>query len=190
MRKTLIAVVALMIVTAGTGSVMAGRLMSDDKAVQTLMPGATSVEKVVKPVTAKDLAAITEALGGMLYADGKPGKTPKEYEFQFGMKDGKQTGVVFFNEEPGKWGQIGFAAGLEPVTGKILEMAVTSTTEKRGRPISMKSFLRQFSGKDTKDAFETGKDINAVAGATISTKSAAFAAKKAVVIYKYLFLKK
>lgn len=190
MRKTLIAVMALMMVSVWTGPARAERLMSDAKAIKTMLPGADSVEKTVKPVTAAQLAAITKALGGRLYADSKPGKTPKEYEFHFGMKDGKKTGVVFLGTEPGKWGVVGFAVGMDASSGKITDMAVTTLSEKRGRPISLKSFLKQFFGKDTSDVFEIGKDVNAVAGATISTKAAAFAAQKAVVVYKELFLKK
>lgn len=188
MRKAIIAVAAVMLLSVAAG---AERLMTDDKAIKTLLPGAASTEKIVRPVTAEDLTAITRALGGKLYADGKPGKSPKEFEFHFGVaKDGRKTHVAFLNAEPGKWGVVGFAAGMDANTGKINEMAVTTMSEKRGRPISLKSFLKQFFGKDSTDEFETGKDIKAVAGATISTQAAAFAAKKAVVIYKHFFLKK
>jgi len=190
MRKILMAAAVLTVISGAAASVRAERLMSDDKAIKTMLPGADSVEKAVMPVSADQLAAITAALGGKLYADGKPGKTPKEYEFHFGLKGGKRTGVVFLGTEPGKWGVVGFAVGMDAASGKITDMGVTTLSEKRGRPISLKSFLKQFFGKDSSDPFEIGKDVNAVAGATVSTKAAAFAARKAVVVYKELFLKK
>lgn len=190
MRKAIIAAMAAMIVCGGTLSARAERLMTDDKAIKTMLPGAESVEKVATPVSAEQLAAITKALGGRLYADGKPGKTPKEYEFSFGLQGGKRTRAVFLCAEPGKWGVVGFAIGLDAASGKITDMGVTTLSEKRGRPISLKSFLKQFLGKDKSAPFEVGKDVNAVAGATISTKAAAFAARKAVVVYSELFLKK
>jgi Na+-translocating ferredoxin:NAD+ oxidoreductase RnfG subunit len=79
---------------------------------------------------------------------------------------------------------------LDSVTGKMTNMAVTAYTEKRGRPIAMKSFLSQFFGKTSKDKIEVNKDINSISGATISAKCAAFQAKKVITMYDEVFLNK
>lgn len=185
MRKITIAVTAVMLLSTAAS---AGRITTDEKALESLLPGA-KIEKVAVPVTAADLAAITKAMGGKLYNDGKEHKALKEYEFHVGMKDGKKTGYVLFLSEKGKWGDIGFAVGID-LKGKVLGAVVTETTEKRGRPVATKGFLKQFVGKDIESAFAIKKDVNAVAGATISTEAVVFAVKKTVVIFNQLFLKK
>lgn len=191
MRKNAMIVAAAALLVAGVyGPARAERLLTDEKAVSQMLEGAESVEKVARPVTAEELAAIKTALGGFLNADSKPAADPKEFVFHFGLKGGKRAGVAMLDTQPGKWGVVGFALGLDAVTGKVTGMAVTTLSEKRGRPVALKSFLKQFTGKGKADKFETGKDVNAIAGATVSTKAAAFAARKAVIVYDTLFLKK
>lgn len=188
MKKTMLCIAAVLCVCAG--SARAERLLTDEKALQQMLPGAEKTEKVSCAVTAEELAAIKKQLGGSLTDDGKQAADPKEFVFYYGIKGDKKTGVVMFDSEPGKWGVIGFAIGMDAGTGKIVEMAVTTMSEKRGRPIALKSFLKQFFGKDRTAAFKVGTDVNAVAGATISTKAAAFAARKATVLYNALLMKK
>lgn len=190
MNKKIIVAAAVLSLACGLTPARAERLMTDEKALAEMLPGAESVEKVAQPVTAEQLAAIKAQLGGFLTADGKPGADPKEFVFQFGLKGGKRASAVLFDSEPGKWGVVGFAIGLDAATGKVSNMGVTTMSEKRGRPVALKSFLKQFFGKGAADKFEVGKDVNAIAGATVSTKAAAFAARKAAVVYSVLFLKK
>lgn len=191
MRKNaMIAVAAALLVAGVYGPARAERLLTDEKAVSQMLEGTESVEKVARPVTEGELAAIKAALGGFLNADSKPAADPKEFVFHFGLKGGKRSAVALLDTQPGKWGVVGFAVGLDAASGKVTGMAVTTLSEKRGRPVALKSFLKQFIGKGKADKFETGKDVNAIAGATISTKAAAFAARKAVAVYDVLFLKK
>jgi Na+-translocating ferredoxin:NAD+ oxidoreductase RnfG subunit len=63
-----------------------------------------------------------------------------------------------------------------------------SYVEQRGRPIATRRFLDQFLGKTAKSAITIGKDIDAVSGATISSRATAFAVKKVVVLYETFFL--
>jgi len=191
MRKNLLTAAAAVLLLAGAYSeARAERLLTDEKAIAQMLPDAESVEKVARPVTAEELAAIKAQLGGFLTADSKPAADPKEFVFHFGLKGGKRTGAALLDTQPGKWGVVGFAIGLDAASGKVSGMAVTTLSEKRGRPVALKSFLKQFSGKGKADKFETGKDVNAIAGATVSTKAAAFAARKAVIVYDTLFLKR
>ncbi|OGR78116.1 MAG: hypothetical protein A2X32_01805 [Elusimicrobia bacterium GWC2_64_44] len=186
MRKLIIAAVVLTVAGAFSPA-RAERLLTEEKAITEMLPGAESVEKVARPVTAVELAAIKAQLGGFLNSDSKAAPDPKEFVFHFGLKGGKRAGAALLDTQPGKWGVVGFAIGLDAASGKIANMAVTTLSEKRGRPVALKSFLRQFFGKSRADKFETGKDVNAIAGATVSTKAAAFAARKAVVVYSVLF---
>lgn len=181
-----IGIAAALLLAAGYSPARAERLLTEEKALAEMLPGADSMEKVSRAVTAEELAAIKARLGGSLSADGK-GADPKEFVFHFGLKGGKRASVAMLDVQPGKWGVVGFAVGLDAGTGKVTNMAVTTLSEKRGRPIVLKSFLKQFFGKGSADAFVVGKDVNAVSGATVSSKAAAFAARKAAVVYGTLF---
>lgn len=190
MKKLQLLFVFAAVLAAAVAPARAERLLTDEKAIAEMLPGAESVEKVSRAVTPDELAAIKARLGGTLNADSKASADPKEFVFHFGVKGGKRFGVAVLDAQPGKWGVVGFAMGLDAATGKVTGMAVTTLSEKRGRPVALKSFLKQFFGKGKADKFEVGKDINAIAGATVSTKAAAFAARKAVVVYDVLFLGK
>ena len=60
--------------------------------------------------------------------------------------------------------------------------------EKRGKPIARRSFLKQFFGKRSTDQLKINKDIRAVSGATISSRSATFAVKKVIGLYEELYI--
>ncbi|MHB9154230.1 MAG: FMN-binding protein, partial [Endomicrobiales bacterium] len=74
--------------------------------------------------------------------------------------------------------------------GTVTRAVVISFEEKTGRPIARGSFLSQFTGKGIKDKFVVGEDVTPVSGATISAESAAFAVKKAIVLYDEFYLKR
>ncbi len=69
------------------------------------------------------------------------------------------------------------------------EVRVMSYQEERGRPIAQASFMNQYRHKTSKSALEVGKDITGISGATISSRAATFAVKKAVV-FEEVYLKK
>jgi Na+-translocating ferredoxin:NAD+ oxidoreductase RnfG subunit len=50
--------------------------------------------------------------------------------------------------------------------------------------------MQQYEGKTTDDPLEVGRDITGISGATISSRSATFAVKKALVLFEELYLKK
>jgi len=63
-----------------------------------------------------------------------------------------------------------------------------SYVEQRGRPISTRRFLSQFIGKTSKNPIQVGKDVDAVSGATISSRASAFAVKKVIALYEAAYL--
>ena len=191
MHKTKIfAAAAVLLLGAGLGYSRAERLMTDEKALKEMLPDTDNVEKVVRTLTEAETAVIMGQLGALSMPGGKKGPEAAEYTFYFGMKGGKRTSVALFDSQPGKWGPVTFISGLDVGTGKVKNMAVISLSEKRGRPVALRSFLSQFFGKGKADSFEIGKGVNAISGATVSTKVAAFSARKAVVMYDALFLRK
>ncbi|TBR16209.1 FMN-binding protein [bacterium] len=92
-------------------------------------------------------------------------------------------------DEPGKWGNVKFIVSLS-LDGSIKSMAVMEYKEIRGRPIASNSFMSQFNGKTLADKITPGNDIVAITGATISSEASCFTARKALVLYKELFMEK
>ena len=72
--------------------------------------------------------------------------------------------------------------------GVVTRVEVLSYQEKRGQPIARHSFMSQYEGKTSKSPLQVDKDITGVSGATISSRCATFAVKKAIVLYEELYL--
>lgn len=189
-----IAAAMLMISIASLATVWAERLLTEDAALKEMLPGVDRVEKVTKVLTDAEVGRIKARIGGMvMHQEGSKAKDMAEnrnYNFHFGIKDNKKVSVAIFDSQPGKWGPVDFVMALDSATGKVTNMAVTAYTEKRGRPIALRSFLSQFFGKTSKDPIQVNKDINSISGATISAKCAAFQVKKVITMYEEVFLNK
>jgi len=160
-------------------------LLNQDQALGAMFPGLKVVTEQ-KTLTEDQMKAVKGQLGDKwtLYSAG--GKTECEIEnpnltLYFGTKDGQKTGVALIETQPGKWGPVKYIVAMD-LSGKVTNLAVMSYVEQRGRPISTKRFLNQFLGKTIASPITVGKDIDAVSGATISSRATAFAVKKVLVL--------
>ncbi|MFC1541218.1 FMN-binding protein [Candidatus Latescibacterota bacterium] len=175
-------------------------LLTKEEAIKEMYPDIDDVKTVTHALTAAEIAAIKETMGGSLvhYQKGSQSEDVSEattYDFFIGMKDNKPVRMAIIEEQPGKWGPVEFIIAIDATTGKINNMAVMSYKEKRGRPIARQNFLSQFFGKGKDDPISVKnvkgvrKDIRAISGATISSDCACFAAKKVIAIYNNVFAK-
>ena len=190
-RSTLSILAAAILLLAFAGTGYAVRLLTQQKALHQVLGKGVEIVEERRHLKGKALDAVRSKLGGTLvhYQEGSESAKVKEktaIDFHFAVRDGKRVGVAIFDEEPGKWGPVEFVIGLT-MKGKVKKVRVMSYTEKRGRPIARKSFLGQFKGKSVKSRMAVGRDIVAIAGATISSECAAFAVKKAIVLYEALY---
>lgn len=192
MKNTIIAVLAVVLLLVSMApEAKASRLLTEEQALEQMLPGADRVEKVPHTLTDAELNKIAQRLGGSILLDSKKDiKEAMDYTFYFGYKGDKKIGVAVFDQQPGKWGPVDFIVALNPDNASVNDMAVTAYVEKRGRPIALKSFTSQFIGKTSKDAFEVNKDIRSISGATISVKCAAFQVQKIIILYEEVFLNK
>lgn len=94
-------------------------------------------------------------------------------------------GVVFILDIIGQSQPITFAVAVS-TDGVLQDVQVMVYREPRGEEIQDKRFRRQFTGKRTKDPLALGKDIDAISGATISSRAATFAARKGLVLAELL----
>ncbi len=172
---------------------MAITLMTEEEALHYVFSDTENIDEIVYQLDGASLAAIRERLGGK-WADYEDGNyrvvPPAKVTFYFLKKDGIKTTAAVILEEAGKWGPIQFIVAIDTATLSIKNMAVLRYQETRGRPIARSSFMSQFFGKTASDPFMVRKDIVGISGATYSSKAAAFCAKKALVLYEELALKK
>jgi Na+-translocating ferredoxin:NAD+ oxidoreductase RnfG subunit len=98
---------------------------------------------------------------------------------------GHVDGYAFIDEEKGEHLPITFAVKLSP-DGKVMRQEVVVYREARGDEVRDERFRAQFVGKSAHDAIETDQDIQAVSGATISSRAMAVGVKRAVVLFDEL----
>ena len=120
----------------------------------------------------EQLAALGKALGRRIEAKTYPYLEVKD-------EHGGVLGVVFLLDVIGQSQPITFAVGIG-ADGTLRDVAVMVYREPHGDEIADKRFRRQFAGKRVADPLTLGKDIDAITGATISSRSATFAARKAL----------
>lgn len=167
------------------------QLMTADEALKQIFGTKPQIIEETKELEGKELDQVKEQLGGKLhdYQEGSESaqvEAEDEVTFYFAEQDGKRYGAATVVTEPGKWGPVTFIIAMD-TKGTVRTVKVLSYEEKRGRPIARSSFLNQFQGKSSDDPVTVGKDISGISGATISSRSAAFAVRKAIVLYKVFY---
>jgi Na+-translocating ferredoxin:NAD+ oxidoreductase RnfG subunit len=170
------------------------KLLTKEDALKKVFDPNAQIVTETKELVEPGLSKVKERLDGSLVYFQKGSKSKEveaqtSIEFYFAMKDGNKTGVAIFDEEPGKWGPVYFIIALD-LNGAVTRVEVLSYEEKRGQPIARHSYMSQYEGKTSKSALTVGKDITGVSGATISSRCATFAVKKAIVLYEELYLNK
>lgn len=169
-------------------------LLTKEKALKEVFWSGAQIESETKKLSGDTLMNIKKRLGGSLVyfqqgSESKQVEGETTVEFHFGLKDGKKRGVAIIDVEPGKWGPVEFITAMD-VKGTVKKVRVMSYQEQRGRPIARNSFMNQYRGKSSRSLMQVGKDIVGVSGATISSRAATFAVKKAIVLYEEVYLKK
>ncbi len=167
------------------------QLMSTEDALKQIFGTKPDIVEETKELEGKELDQIKERLGGKLHdlqegSESARVEAEDEVTFYFAEQDGKRYGVATVVAEPGKWGPVTFIIAMDP-KGTVRTVKVLSYEEKRGRPIARSSFLNQFKGKSSDDPVKVGQDISGISGATISSRSAAFAVRKAIAMYDVFY---
>ncbi len=115
-----------------------------------------------------------------------------ERSFFAGVKDGKADEVAFETFGKGFGGDIGVMVGVNTDTDKIVGVAITTMQETPGvgaRAKTNKKFKGQFRGMDFTGTFKVktdGGQVDALSGATVTSRGVSAALTKAVQIYERL----
>lgn len=116
----------------------------------------------------------------------------KERDFFVGEFDGKKNVVAFETYGKGYGGDVGVITAVDVDTDKIIGVAVTTHSETPGVGSKAKTdpgFGGQFKGQTITDVFKVkadGGQIDAISGATISSRGVAAAVAQSGEIYKRL----
>jgi Na+-translocating ferredoxin:NAD+ oxidoreductase RnfG subunit len=169
-------------------------VLTEEEALKEVFFEGAEIETETQTLSGDDLKTIKERLGGELvfHQEGSESaevRSERKYKFYFAKKDGERKGVALIDVQPGKWGPVTFITAMD-IRGTIKAVRVMSYEEIRGRPIARRAFMNQYRGKTVNSTLTVGKDIVGISGATISSRSATFAVKKALVLYDELYLKK
>lgn len=182
MKKFMVLVLLAAAAAAGFApGVFAEQLATAEQGLKDMLGGAVVTPKTVT-LTEAQIAAVNAVFKQVLIIDTK---IPVVYTF-YTTKD---AGTAVAEKQMGKWGDIQsiFLIGTD---GKLKNLEVLSLTEKRGRPIVLRPFLSQFVGKGIDDSIDLGGSINAVSGATISSRAMLISAKRALAVYSVVMAKK
>lgn len=192
-KRIILLSVTTTLIALFSGAAFAFELMSTEEALKQIFGTKPTIVEEERELEDEELEAVKERLGGSL-VDFQEGSESAQVEkqdevtFYFAEQEGKRYGVAVVDVQPGKWGPVKFIIAMD-MKGVVRTVKVLSYEEKRGRPIARSSFLNQFNGKSSDDPIEVGKDISGISGATISSRSSAFAVRKAIVLFEELYKK-
>jgi Na+-translocating ferredoxin:NAD+ oxidoreductase RnfG subunit len=152
-------------------------LATVEEALKTLLPEAKEIKEELKVLTEEQKKTIEEKAEIKLDPE-----LDKEFLFFIGSTNGQIVGYAVKDTVRGKWGPISYMLSLN-TKGEIIDVIVLEYKEKRGRPIAKRRFLDQFIGKTINNNFKLRREIRAVSGATISSRSMTNGIKKLVYIF-------
>jgi Na+-translocating ferredoxin:NAD+ oxidoreductase RnfG subunit len=86
----------------------------------------------------------------------------------------------------GKEQPITFMVAVSP-EGAVQAVEVLAYRESQGSEIRSKRFMRQFTGKTLAAPLKLGRDIDSISGASLSSRSTAYAVKKALALVDVVY---
>lgn len=111
-----------------------------------------------------------------------------EYTFYVATTGGKVDGYALFDEELGQHEPITFATFFD-AKGHVTRVEIVTYREPYGDGVRSARFREQFVGRDAKSGFAPDHDIDAISGATISSRALCTGVKRAAVLLEELVVK-
>jgi len=162
------------IVAAAPASALADQTyLKEAEAPRAMFPASNAATRGVLELSDPELAAVGRALERRVDI--------RKYPYFEVLQDGKTAGFVFVMDVLGQTLPITFAVGVT-ADGVLQDVQVMVYREPRGEEIQEPRFRRQFKGKRLQDPLAVGQDVDAISGATISARSAAYAARKGLAL--------
>jgi Na+-translocating ferredoxin:NAD+ oxidoreductase RnfG subunit len=109
----------------------------------------------------------------------------KTYRYGVVSADQAVLGTIFLLDMIGQSQPISFAVAIG-ADGTVHDVRVMTYRETHGEEIEDRRFRKQFVGRTLKDPIALGKDVDAISGATISSRSETLAVKKALGLFEIM----
>ena len=110
-----------------------------------------------------------------------------KHTIYYGERGGRVTGYAVLDDELGQHQPISFGVLLSP-DGRVLRVEVMVYREPKGDEVRRAQFRDQFVGKGADAPLQAGRDIVAVAGATLSSRALAVGVRRAAIVVEELLL--
>ncbi len=154
--------------------------MTAEEALRQILPEGREFIRETVTLTNEQKAWISELLG----------KQIKETAYTFYRGTGSDPAVTIGHAVVlnviGKERPITFMIGISP-QARIIGLEVLVYRESQGSEIRSKRFMKQFIGKTVEAPLKLGRDIDGISGATLSSRSTAYAVKKALALTQVVY---
>ncbi len=154
------------------------RYATEKEALRRMMPEADGFRVEGITLTKDQLKAAQKLTG--------KGFRKKKYDFWVGQKGKDNIGYGLKLNVIGKKRPITFFIGITP-EGQVLGVEVLIYRESKGSEVRYARFMDQFHKKTSVDPLRLGRDIRPISGATLSSRAAAYAVRKALAIFKVVY---
>jgi Na+-translocating ferredoxin:NAD+ oxidoreductase subunit G len=156
----------------GPRSAWALSLQSPEQALKKAFPGAAAFKASGITLTAQQRQDLDKALGR---------RSLDAYAVRFEALDpaGKLVGSAWMDDEIGKHRPITYLVALDR-SQSIVSVEMLTYREAHGLEARSPRFTRQFKGKGSSASLVVGQDLDAISGATLSCRTLAFGAAKAL----------
>jgi len=172
-----IAMIALFLPAKGEATVV---YLTEEEGLRKMMPEADRFDPEHIDLTPEQLSEAQHLAGRAFRED--------DYRFWVGRKGQEMIGYATLLEVVGKERPITFLIGIQP-NGEIKGVEVLIYRESRGSEIRNPRFMSQFIKKKVNNPLRLGDDVESISGATLSSRAAAYAVKKALAIFEVAYKK-
>jgi len=148
--------------------------MTEEEALRAMMPEATRFDLDEWTLSATELEAVGKRVGRPF--------SESHIKFYIGRGGEAIVGRAITLDVIGKERPITFLIGIAP-TGAILGVEVLIYRESEGGEVRYPRFMRQFLTKTGADVLRLGQDIQPVSGATLSSRAAVHAVRRALSLF-------
>ncbi|MCI0526878.1 MAG: FAD:protein FMN transferase [Nitrospira sp.] len=173
---TSLAVVGLMIMNPWLSQAI--QYMTPDEAIHRLIPESSEVRKEMVHLTSMQKEQVYNLLGSRIREES--------YTFWLAYKDQTPIAYLVTLDVIGKEQPITFMVAASP-DGKVLGVEILAYRESQGSEVRSKRFMQQFIGKTLSAPLKLGRDIDSISGATLSSRSTAYAVKKALALVEVIY---
>lgn len=177
MSRVALAALCVLFAAALPAEASAQQFFKKSELLAEMFPSAQRVAPVELTLTKAELSRAEEALGRAL-----PRPT---YTFYEASAEGRVLGWCLFDDQIGQHEPITFGVQVG-ADGALVRLEVVTYREKRGAEIRSGRFRGQFVGKRAGDPLKLNAGIQAVSGATYSSRSAAVVARRTLVLASLL----